>query len=148
MEIFRYQYHDGGRSDAGYKGLADDCACRAIAIATNIPYQDAYDLIKTYGEAEIRTKKVKAKGRSHPRTGVWMHTMRKIMKDLGWKWIPTMRMGGGCTTHLISSELPADTTLIVRVSKHFTVVKDNVIMDTHDPSREGKRCVYGYWIKQ
>ena len=31
------------------------------------------------------------------------------------------------------------------VSKHITAVVDGVIHDTFDPSRDGTRCVYGYW---
>jgi hypothetical protein len=37
--------------------------------------------------------------------------------------------------------------LVVAVSKHYTAVIDGVIHDTHNPQREGKRCVYGYFSK-
>ena len=37
--------------------------------------------------------------------------------------------------------------IIVRLSKHYTCLIDGIIHDTHDPSRNGTRCVYGYWIK-
>jgi len=33
-------YNDGGRVAAGYKGRAGDCVVRAIAIATQRPYQE------------------------------------------------------------------------------------------------------------
>jgi hypothetical protein len=33
------------------------------------------------------------------------------------------------------------------VSKHHNCVIDGVIYDTHDPARNGNRCVYGYWSK-
>jgi hypothetical protein len=59
-----------------------------------------------------------------------------------------MRIGQGCTTHLRRSELPTTGRLIVSVSKHITAVIDGVIHDTHDPSRRGTRCVYGYWVKE
>src|ERR1700730_2873392 len=45
---------------------------------------------------------------------------------------------------LRAKELPPGR-LVVSVSKHLTAVIDGVIHDTHDPSRHGKRCVYGYW---
>ena len=38
-----YEYDDGGRRDAGYKGDTGDCVVRAIAIASGAPYQDVYD---------------------------------------------------------------------------------------------------------
>ena len=36
--------------------------------------------------------------------------------------------------------------LVVSLSRHWTAVIDGVIFDTHDPSRRGTRCVYGYWL--
>ena len=39
----RFQINDGGRSAAGYKGQAGDCAVRSIAIVTGLPYQKIYD---------------------------------------------------------------------------------------------------------
>jgi hypothetical protein len=57
-----------------------------------------------------------------------------------------MAIGSGCTVHLRDGELPQGR-LIVAVSKHIVTVIDGVIRDTHDPSRDGTRCVYGYWRK-
>ncbi len=66
------------------------------------------------------------------------------LEDLGWWWKPTMRIGSGCTVHLRADELPSGT-VICKVSKHLVAVIDGVIHDTHDPSRDGTRCVYGYF---
>lgn len=41
----KFNYNDGGRADAGYKGKTGDCVCRAISIATERPYKEIYDLI-------------------------------------------------------------------------------------------------------
>jgi hypothetical protein len=68
----------------------------------------------------------------------------RYLVDHGWTWTPTMKIGQGCTVHLRAEELPSGR-LIVRVSRHMCAVIDGVIHDTHDPSREGTRCVYGYW---
>jgi hypothetical protein len=35
-------YDDGGRTAAGFKGEVDDCAVRAIAIATGTSYREVY----------------------------------------------------------------------------------------------------------
>ena len=35
--------------------------------------------------------------------------------------------------------------LIARCSRHLVAVIDSVIHDTHDSSRGGRRCVYGYY---
>ena len=47
-----WKFDDGGRTKAGYKGFAGDCVCRAIAIATGIPYRDVYDAINQEAETE------------------------------------------------------------------------------------------------
>ena len=142
--MMNFIYNDGGRVKAGFKGEADDCVCRAIAIATQKPYKEIYNLIVDFGKKERITKNNKT--RSHPRTGVNKKTTRKIMEYLGWKSIPTMQLGTGCTVHLRKNELPSGR-LIVSVSKHLTCVIDGTIYDTHDCSRNNNRCVYGYYIR-
>ena len=69
------------------------------------------------------------------------------MHDLGFEWMATMLIGQGCKVHLRDGELPMGR-LVVSVSKHWTAVIDGVIRDTYDPSRDGTRCVYGYWQKK
>lgn len=133
---------DGGRAAAGYRGNASDCATRAIAIATGLRYQEVYDLVNQFGKMERSSKR--RRSRSSAREGVYKTTMRRIMEHLGWVWTPTMGIGTGCTVHLLAAELPPGR-LVVAVSKHYTAVIDGVIHDTYDPSRDGTRCVYGYW---
>ena len=58
-----------------------------------------------------------------------------------------MKVGEGCKVHLTRHELPSGR-LIVRVSKHLTTMIDGVINDIYNPSRDGKRCVYGYYQKE
>jgi hypothetical protein len=58
-----------------------------------------------------------------------------------------MGIGTGCKVHLNADELPKGR-LIVSVSKHYTALIDGVINDLYNPDRGGKRCVYGYWVKQ
>jgi hypothetical protein len=43
-------------------------------------------------------------------------------------------------------ELPGGT-IIVDLSKHIACVKDGVLYDTLDCTREGEHCVYGYFKK-
>ncbi|MAG24750.1 hypothetical protein CMI47_04135 [Candidatus Pacearchaeota archaeon] len=143
--MMKTTYNDGGREDAGYKGKTGDCGTRAIAIATGLDYQDVYDMIIEYAKKE-RTGKRKKKI-SHPRTGVYVNTMKKIMEALGWKWKATMGIGTGCTVHLNPDELPKGR-IICRVSRHYVAVVDGEICDTHDCSRNGGRCVYGYWYEE
>ena len=150
-----FQYNDGGRAAAGYKGLAGDCVTRAIVIATSKPYQEVYNALNTLAKTE-RTGK-KKRGKSSARNGVYKDTYRKYLASIGWQWTPTMQIGSGCEVHLTDGELP-EGRLIVAVSKHLTAVIYGVINDTSDPQRNtlivengiqrfAGRCVYGYWIQ-
>ena len=135
--------NDGGRSAAGYKGTAGDCVVRAIAIATELPYQTVYDGINAMALSHERRGKRK-RGISNARTGVYNRTIHRYMESLGWKWTPTMFIGSGCNFHLKADELPTGR-LVVMLSKHTCAVIDGVIHDTSDPSRDETRCVYGYF---
>ena len=140
----KFFYNDGGRSKYYKSEKVGDCVCRAIAIANEMDYKEVYDLINEYAKKERINKK--SGSRSSSRNGVAKTTTRKILNDLGWKWIPTMSIGSGCKVHLKEEELPKGT-IILALSKHLTCVKDGVIHDTYDCSRDGNRCVYGYYIK-
>ena len=133
---------DGGRLAAGYKGQTGDCVVRAIANATGKPYQEVYDAINELAKHERTGKRKKRK--SNARDGVWPATTRKYMTSIGWEWHSTMGIGTGCTVHLKADELPQGR-LVIALSKHYTAVIDGVIHDIYDPSRNGTRCVYGYY---
>lgn len=134
--------NDGGRKEAGYKSKkSGDCVCRAISIATGKDYQEVYDALNELAEKE---RPRNGKKRSNANTGVYKPTIKKYMQSIGWTWVPTMKIGTGCQVHLKKEELPKGR-LVVSVSKHLVAVIDGVIHDNHDPSRNGTRCVYGYW---
>jgi hypothetical protein len=136
-----FVFDDGGRSAAGFRGQAGDCVARSIAIAAQLPYRTVYDALNLAAKAEPVSGRT-----SSARNGVQRPTIRRFLSGLGWSWTPTMRVGSGTTVHLCPEELPLGR-LIVSCSKHLTAVIDGVIHDTHDPSRGGTRCVYGYWSK-
>jgi hypothetical protein len=140
----KFQYNDGGRKAAGYKGKTGDCTCRAIAIATRLPYAYVYMLLNESAQEQRITKRQPKRGSA--RTGIYKTTSKRIIEMFGWKWTPTMQIGSGCKVHLREGELPVGR-LVVSVSKHMVAVVDRVIQDTHDPSRRGTRCVYGYWSR-
>lgn len=168
----KYQYNDGGREAAGFKGTAGDCVTRAVCIAAQMPYDEVYERLSRGMQTQRTTKRGSAK--SSARNGV--NTGRKWFKDymaaIGFEWISTMGIGTGCQVHLADGELPMGR-LVVRVSKHVCAVIDGVIHDNHDPSERAAtiypahhadipkgayqmdngswcykpdRCVYGYWI--
>lgn len=132
---------DGGRAAAGFHGRTGDCVVRAISIATGTPYREVYDALNGLAQRERPRGRCR---RASSRTGVHRPTIHRYLTDLGWCWTPTMAIGSGCTVHLRADELPGGR-LIVSLSRHLTAVLDGVIHDTQDPSRDGTRCVYGYW---
>lgn len=143
--------NDGGRAAAGYKGDAGDCVVRAIAIATGTPYQEVYDDLERMNTTHMRERRdrvarVLEKRGSTPRNGNFRAVYELYLATKGFVWHPTMKIGAGCKVHLRADELPAGT-IIARVSKHICAVIDGVIHDTHNPSRGGTRCVYGYYAK-
>ncbi len=133
-----FKRDDGGREAAGYKGRLGDCVVRAIAVATEMPYEAVRQMVVE--EMEDRHRVYRAKG-------VPREVYEAILVDrLGWRWEATMRVGQGCRVHLRADELPRGR-LVVRVSHHMVAVVDGVVHDIYDPSRQGTRCVYGYFWK-
>lgn len=135
-----FKYNDGGRSKY-FKGKAGDCVVRAIAIASQEDYLEVYNKLNNYIKTKTKDNK------SSSRTGVSKNIIRRFLKSKNWKWVPTMFFGQGCKVHLDPKELPKGR-LIVNVSRHIVAVIDGVINDTYDCSRKGRRCVYGYYIKE
>ena len=133
-----FTYNDGGRSKY-FKGTANDCVTRAVAIATGKDYKEVYNLV---AECVKEVTGVKS-----ARNGVPKKVTKKVMKLMGFTWVPTMTIGSGCKVHLTENELPKGT-IIVQVTGHVSCVIDGTINDTHDCSRDGSRCVYGYWYKR
>ena len=88
----KFVYDDGGRSKY-FKGKTRDCVTRAISIATGADYKEVYNALNELAKHE-RTGK-----RSNARTGVYTTTTRRYMKSIGWKWVPCMSIGSGCSTH-------------------------------------------------
>jgi hypothetical protein len=140
-------FNDGGRAEAGYKGQTGDCVCRSICIVTGKPYDEVYQALAE-GNFTQRKSKHSKKGKRTAANGI--NTKRKwfneYMLSLGFKWVPTMFVGVGCKMHLKKEELPTGK-IICNVSKHFVAVVDGVINDIYYCSREGTRCVYGYYYK-
>ena len=129
-----WHHNDGGRSKY-FKGTdAGDCVVRALSICTGRDYKEIYDeLFALTGES--------------PRDGVLTNTTEVrhwYFPKQGLVWTPTMKIGQGCKVHLCKDELPAGR-LICKLSKHLVAVIDGVVHDTYDCTRDGTRCVYGYW---
>lgn len=159
----KFVYDDGGRLEAGFKGTAGDCAVRAVAIATGIPYREVYDRLneiqrgyieectRTYEKTKSQRVRAYYSGvvsNSSPsvRNGTYAETLHRFFSELGWKWTATMKFGSGCQVHLRDSELPRGK-IVCRMARHFAAVINGVLHDTWDSQEDGSRCVYGYWSR-
>lgn len=138
-----YVYDDGGRAEAGFRGVTGDCGVRAVAIACGLPYRQVYDDLDAFARATERRRRTP----SRSRTGIWNATMRRYMARQYPEvvWVPTSFIGQGCRVHLAAAELPSGR-LVLSLAHHYAAVIDGVLRDAFDCSREGNRCVYGFWM--
>lgn len=139
----KFVYNDGGRKKAGFKGYTNDCVVRAVSIAMERPYKEVYNEIN-----EFASKSERRKNKSSSRTGVYPATIKRYMFSKNWKWKATMFVGSGCQVHLKNDEIPMNCNLVVCLSRHVCAVINGTIHDISDPSRNGTRCVYGYYYKR
>tara|TARA_Y100001960_G_scaffold320809_1_gene394300 strand:+ start:250 stop:831 length:582 start_codon:yes stop_codon:yes gene_type:complete len=141
-----FMYNDGGRANAGRKGYTGDCVARAIAIAAGLPYQEVYDRMAEGNVSQRRSKHDKSKRSRTASHGIAVKRkwFKDYMRELGFVWTATMEVGSGCKVHLKYDELPKGR-IVVSLSRHYAAVLNGVLHDTHDCSRGGTRCVYGYW---
>lgn len=130
--MLRFIYNDGGRSKYFKATNVSDCVVRSIAIATGRDYKDVYD----------ETRRLIG---YTPRNGIYRRDTKRVLEHFGGVWKACSKIGNGCTVHLTDGEIPMSGFIVCNLSKHVTAVINGVIHDTYDPSRNGTRCVYGYW---
>lgn len=141
-----FKFATGGRENY-FKGQnVGDCVTRAICNASGKDYKEVYDRLFVLTKTRRYSKRERHYRHESPRNGVFTRVAKKyIEQELGWVWVPCMGIGTGCQVHLDEDELPKTGNYILNLSHHFTCIKDGVLYDTYDCSRDGNRCVYGYW---
>jgi hypothetical protein len=125
-----YTYSDGGRSQY-FKGTADDCAARAMAIALQMDYREAYD----------KLAEANAKGRDgvrSARNGIYKDDFDKVLAAHGWTWVAAPKFKG---RKAYVRDMPKGR-VIARMARHFVAVIDGVAHDTWDSTH---KMIYGYW---
>ena len=125
-----YIKNDGGRAAAGYKGSAGDCAARAMAIALNIPYSEAYKELAQANKDHGFAKSA--------RNGIFKETLDAVLRRHGWIWVSSPKFLGRKAR---CSDMPSGA-VIARQSKHFVAVIDGI---PHDTFNSSEKMVYGYW---
>lgn len=110
-----------------------DCVIRAIALATNNSWENAY--------RELAERGIK-KGYLPNLPPIW----RKYLQDLGYEKqkMPIRKDNTRYTIEEFCNEIAEPkTTYVVKVINHLTVVKDKNLYDTWNCS---SRSVMSYWI--
>jgi len=78
--MLKTTYTDGGKEQAGFAHERNDCAVRALALSTGIPYAKAHDLLKAEGRKDRRGTKTWMTERALKKSGAqvellsaWVH---------------------------------------------------------------------------
>lgn len=119
---------DGGRASSNRSKQKNDCTVRALAIARNLPYDEAYDVLKDAGRKSSR-------GFDFVK---WIETQPWATKIA----FPAVKGQRRMTPAQFCRDFPKGT-FILRVTKHVFVVKDGVIHDAFENRPD--RCVYACW---
>lgn len=133
-DLKKWEYDDGGRKAAGFRGIAADCGARSMSIALQIPYKQAYQILSLANKQDPRM------GKKSARNGIFSDTLSKVLENHGWEWVQAPKFNGRKAR---ASDLP-NGRHIARMARHFAAVVDGVVFDTFDSTR---KMVYGYWTK-
>ena len=125
---YKFKFNDGGRKAAGYTTEVDDCALRSIAIALDKNYQQLNQELTILNRKEVFS-------------GCSISTVQFYLQKANWTYKKTPH------TYLRRPFLPDNKTIILKLSKHITVLQNGLILDISNPADGGLRKVHGYWEK-
>ncbi|EKK03067.1 hypothetical protein RBSH_01760 [Rhodopirellula baltica SH28] len=125
-------WNDGGRSSAGFVGLAGDCVTRAIAIATGTSYRDVYQSLGKSANKTVRNGVCSSVGDEYLRANQWRR-----------------HHGNGLSFH--AEHLPRGVVVVhlekhnTRRGGHFCCLIDHEIHDTWNPMDDDDYAIVNYW---
>lgn len=125
-----YNFNDGGRKNAGFKGSTGDCGVRALAIALDMDYKIAYNLLAQANKDMGFAKSA--------RNGIHKNIYNSVLNKLGWFWVSAPKFVGRKAR---CSDLKG--IVIAQQAGHFVTVINGIPQDTWDCSN---KMVYGYWV--
>ena len=115
-----YEFHDGGRKAAGYRGKTGDCVCRALAIISGRDYRECYIALARANKASGR--------RRSARNGVKAAVYSRVFAEFG---LQKVKQGRG-PKHTLSTAYRIYGDCIVSTAKHLLAIKDGAVRDTFD----------------
>ena len=120
-----YLYNEGGRGEH-YKGLVGDCVCRAITIATELPYDVVYnalfDIAKNYKGNSKVAKRIRLN--PSPRNGCYNEVAIEFLKALNIEEVRGKLK--------VNDQMFYEGRYAVYVRRHWLAIIDGVVNDTWD----------------
>lgn len=117
---------DAGRSSSKRSKQKNDCTVRAWATANHIPYDEAYDVLKSFGRKSGRG--IDFKGFANTQINIVSRISFPAVKGK-----KRMNIGKFCNQY-------DKGIFIIKTAKHVSAVLDGVVHDTFEPRHD--RCVY------
>lgn len=131
----KYQFNDGGRSNSKRPKQKNDCTVRALVIATDMKYDEVYDLLKDAGRKASKGFQL----------GEWLSTVDTV-SILGRKFnvmtFPAVKGQRRMNPEAFSERFPKGV-FICKTAKHVFAVIDGVQYDTFQERPD--RCIYKAW---
>ena len=121
--MINFNYNDGGRSEAGYKGDTGDCVCRAVSIITGCSGDNYKNWYKTL--ANLNHKRY---GKRSARNGIDKSDYEKAFRLAG--LVKVKRGKGVCPTY--TEAYARHGNCIVSTSHHLCAIVDGKLQDTDD----------------
>lgn len=125
---YTWIYTDGGRASSSRPKQKNDCTVLALAIARNLPYDEAYDALKDAGRKCSR-------GFDFVK---WIQTQPWATRIA----FPAVKGQRRMTPAQFCRDFPKGT-FILRLTNHLFVVKEGVVYDAFENRPD--RCVYACW---
>lgn len=135
-----YEYHDGGRKLAGFKGHTSDCVCRAFSIADQKDYKEVYLELRKF------CKNHRVKG-SSPRTGVSESVVNDYFNSKGYFYMPLHKKGNRYWKMYELLLYCFEQPIIMNMRSHVACLFNGIYYDTYAVSNYENKTVYGYWKK-
>ena len=126
---------DSGRSQSKRPKAKKDCFPRAIANATGMDYDEAYDLAREFGFEGHRGLPAKDCKKFKEVTQLGEY-------EIEWIYLPPEKGKPRPNTHTIGEMFPKGR-YILREAGHYSALVDGVLYDINDRSERYPRCVYG-----
>jgi hypothetical protein len=131
---YPFKTADGGRSESRRPKQKNDCTVRALAIAADLPYDEAYDMLMQSGRKSHRGFNFKG----------WLKKVGNVVNGYRFTWEAYLATKGQARMNPVRfAKEKASGRYIVRTAKHVNTVIDGV---SHDTFRTyDQRCIYGAW---